>query len=94
MGAGKVLDYMLDIPDLKDRVWIHAPNGETVGRFGKMGIDVHTTMKEQLAGASQCRYCTHGHVTRADWERFRRIAWMLWGVYVPQDAVADLKFAD
>lgn len=45
-------------------VWVHR-DGMTVGRFGRMGIDVHT------ADATACLDCTHGETGRADWEQFK-----------------------
>ena len=49
-------------------VWV---NGETglLGRFGVMGIDVHRPMSEQRE-KGECLHCTHGLVTRADWDVF------------------------
>jgi len=53
------------------RVWVHAADGSTVGRFCKRwGMDVHTTATAQLNGAPQCLACTHGAPGAADWERF------------------------
>ncbi len=41
-------------------VWVHVMDGSTVERFSKrFGLDVHTTVTEQIAGASQCLHCTH-----------------------------------
>jgi hypothetical protein len=51
-------------------VWVNAPTGECVGRFGKLGIDVHRSMQEQMDGKGQCLACTHARVTIEDWRRF------------------------
>lgn len=51
-----------------------------------MGVDLHTSVTEQQAGASQCRLCTHGRPTQADWALFREKALEWWGVDVPQNA--------
>lgn len=79
--------YELEVSRTRDAVWIHSfVDGSTVGRFGKMGVDIHTTVTEQLAGAPQCRVCTHGRVSVSDWELFRSKAMEFWGVSVPDDA--------
>lgn len=49
-------------------IWVNAPTGECIGRFGIMGIDVHRPMNEQHLG--QCLDCIHARVTRSDWDRF------------------------
>jgi hypothetical protein len=54
-----------------DTVWVHGPDGSTVGRFSRrFGMDVHTTVKKQMEGASQCLACTHGRAGQEQWERF------------------------
>lgn len=78
--------YEVQLSPAKNTVWIHSSCGSTVGRFGRMGIDLHTTVAEQLAGAPECRYCTHGKPTAEDWATFRRLATEYWGVEVPFDA--------
>jgi hypothetical protein len=55
----------------KDVVWINAGDGSSVGRFSLRGIDIHNSVTEQMAGASECRLCTHGHTTLADWQLFK-----------------------
>lgn len=55
----------------KGTVWVHARDGSTVGRFSKVfGMDVHTTITQQLAGARECLHCTHEKPTQADWLKF------------------------
>lgn len=44
-------------------VWVHGLDG-TIGRFGRLGIDVHT------ADTAGCLHCTHGVTTSADWPAF------------------------
>lgn len=51
-------------------VWVNTAH-ECIGRFGKMGIDIHNTIEEQMAGSAQCLECTHGPVTLKDWEQFK-----------------------
>ncbi|MEY8200458.1 MAG: hypothetical protein RPS47_14575 [Colwellia sp.] len=78
----------------RDAVWIHSfEDGSTVGRFGKMGVDIHTTVTEQLAGASQCRLCTHSKVGEKEWTLFREKALEYWNVSVPENAFNQDLFA-
>lgn len=83
--------YELQLSSMRDAVWIHCSDGSTVGRFGKMGVDLHNSVVEQLKGATQCRLCTHGTPTQADWALFRAKANEWWGVCVPEDAF-DVKY--
>lgn len=84
------LQYEIQLSALRDRVWIHCcADGSTVGRFGAMGIDLHNTLTEQLAGAPECRLCTHGAPTVNDWHMFRAKALEWWGVDIPEDAVSQ-----
>lgn len=80
-------EYEIQTSALRDVVWIHSgQDGSTVGRFGRMGIDLHNTVTEMLEGAPECRLCTHGKPTRSDWTLFREKALEWWGVCVPVDA--------
>jgi len=70
-------------------VWVHADDGSTVGRFSKVfGMDVHTTVTEQLAGAGQCLRCTHKPPVQADWEEFCDLMQSRYGVTVDRAAVS------
>jgi hypothetical protein len=82
----KITFYQVESAHMRDAVWIHASDGSTVGRFGKLGVDLHNTATEQLNGMPQCRLCTHGKVNRSDWDLFREKALEWWGVVVPVDA--------
>ena len=84
------LGYEVQLSQMRNTVWIHSPDGSTVGRFGTMGVDLHNTVAEQLAGLPQCRLCTHGKPSRADWALFREKALEWWGVEVPEDAFDSL----
>lgn len=86
------IEYEIQVNILKDKVWIHASDGSTVGRFGKMGVDLHTTATEQLNGTPECRICTHGRVGRKDWELFVNKSLEFWGVVVPVDAFNEKWF--
>jgi hypothetical protein len=58
----------------RSTVWVHADDGSTVGRFSRrFGMDVHTTVTAQLAGASQCLHCTHTPAVKSDWLEFCRL---------------------
>lgn len=81
------LTYQVQISACRQTVWIHSSDGSTVGRFGRMGVDLHNTVTEQMAGKPQCRLCTHGEPTLADWVMFRERALAWWGVDVPQNAI-------
>lgn len=70
----------------KDRVWIHASDGSTVGRFSRTGIDLHHSITEQLQGKQECRYCTHRFATKSDWETFKKKAKEFWNVDIPERA--------
>lgn len=81
------IEYELQLSALKNAVWIHScSDGSTVGRFGRMGIDLHNTVTEQQEGMPECRFCTHGQPSMADWQLFRSKAQEFWGVSVPDDA--------
>lgn len=45
-------------------VWVCDNNGNTIGRFGRMGIDVHS------ADSTRCLYCTHEPTISKDWDVF------------------------
>lgn len=79
--------YEIQYSDRRDTVWIHCIDGSTVGRFGRMGVDLHNSVTEMLEGATQCRLCTHGRPSMAEWELFRSKALEWWGVIVPADAI-------
>ena len=86
--------YQIELSQTRNAVWIHScDDGSTVGRFGRMGVDIHTSVTEQRGGASECRLCTHGKVTRADWDLFREKALEFWQVTVPADAFDENLFA-
>lgn len=70
-------------------VWVHGPDGSTVGRFSKtFGMDVHTTVTEQLAGVGQCLHCTHERPTLQDWLKFCELMKAHYQIDVPQDLIA------
>ncbi|WP_069945517.1 hypothetical protein [Alteromonas macleodii] len=83
------LKYLVEWSIMNDAVWIHASDGSTVGRFGRMGVDLHNTVTDQMNGAPECRLCTHGKPTTEQWQLFRDKALEWWGVDVPNDAFSN-----
>lgn len=81
-----MVDYEVQLSESRNAVWVHSSDGSTVGRFGRMGIDLHNTVSDQMAGMPQCRLCTHGQPSPADWALFREKALEWWGVEVSEDA--------
>lgn len=80
------VEYELQISHRRDAIWIHASDGSTVGRFGRMGVDLHNTVSEQMQGLPQCRLCTHGRPGAVEWQLFRDKALEWWGIAVPENA--------
>jgi hypothetical protein len=62
-------------------VWVNTAH-ECIGRFGQMGIDIHTTIEAQAAGSGQCLECSHGPVSIEHWERFKVAMLEHYGVVV------------
>jgi hypothetical protein len=48
-------------------VWVNGENG-LIGRFGRMGIDIHRPANEQAQKV--CLHCTHEPVRSDDWDVF------------------------
>lgn len=71
-------------------VWINAPDGCNVARFGRAGVDVHVGMAEQMATGRQCLDCReHGGAPRESWERFLASIREHHGVEIPEMARPD-----
>lgn len=79
------IGYYVEYANNKDIIWVHATDGSTVGRFGKNGVDIHTTVSEQMAGKGQCRLCTHRASTSEDLALFINKAAQFWGVDVDKN---------
>ena len=88
------LFYEIQLSEGRDAIWVHASDGSTVGRFGRFGIDLHNTLTDQMAGMSECKLCTHGRPTSADWILFRQKCSEFYGVDVPYDAFDPALFCD
>lgn len=64
-------------------VWVHALDGSTVGRFSKrFGLDVHTTVTQQMEGSAQCLHCTHVPPTASDWQKFCKLMKQHYGIEI------------
>jgi hypothetical protein len=62
-------------------VWVNTGKG-CIGRFGVNGIDIHHEPMSQASRESECLFCTHEPVTKADWELFVQKMRELYGVSV------------
>ena len=79
---------IIQVSELGDRVWLHAPDGSTVGRFSKQfGIDVHRTATAQMRGEPECLFCTHAPAGAAEWETFRAAILQHYNFEVPADTL-------
>lgn len=69
-------------------VWVHALDGSTVGRFSKrFGLDVHTTVTQQMEGAAQCLHCTHTPPAPEDWQKFCELMQQHYGIAVNPNSI-------
>lgn len=64
-------------------VWVHSDTGHTVGRFGPMGVDVHTP------DSTGCLDCTHGATGPREWDRFVTSMFTHYGVRVDDEHRPD-----
>ncbi len=79
----------------RSTVWVHAPCGSTVGRFSmRFGMDVHTTVTDQLQGLSQCLHCTHTKPSRGDWLMFCKLMKKHHGIDVPPNTLPAATFIE
>lgn len=75
-------DHITDIDSDGITVWINSAFG-LLGRFGRMGIDIHRPVEEQK-DYGECLFCTHAPTTREDWDIFVAKMKELFGVVVPK----------
>jgi hypothetical protein len=67
-------------------VWVNDENGCCIGRFGRMGVDVHRPITDpDYEKKGECLVCTHGPVTRRDWATFVTAMRAGHGVTVPEE---------
>jgi len=77
------LAEQIDLSTDGKTVWVHALDGSTVGRFSLVfGMDVHTTISAQLAGADQCLHCTHVKPKKEDWLKFCELMRQHYGIEI------------
>lgn len=82
-------DDRVQVSEDRRTVWVHADDGSTVGRFSKVfGMDVHTTITEQLAGAGQCLRCTHEAPGQAEWDEFCSLVLNRYGIAVDRSVLS------
>ena len=60
--------YQIDVGH-NETIWVNSATG-CVGRFGRMGVDIHREPMAQQDG-SECLCCTHGPVTETNWRLFQ-----------------------
>ena len=83
------IQYEIQYSPDKRRIWVHSSTGETVGRYDvRFGMDIHTTMEEQMNGASQCLHCTHGKSNPNEFDEFCDMAKELWGVTIDKRKIS------
>lgn len=88
MSKKKVPEFAIDRSADGKTVWVTGSDGSNIGRFSKtFGMDVHTTVTEQMAGSGQCLHCTHGRPGPAEWELFREKILTHYGIEVPADFI-------
>lgn len=51
-------------------VWVTASDGSCIGRFGRLGVDVHLDVEGQLETGKQCLACIHGLPPSEAWPAF------------------------
>ena len=82
------LMYEIQYSENREKLWVHCSTGETVGRFDtRFGMDIHTTVAEQMKGEGQCLHCTHGKPSKEDFDLFCKKAKTLWGVDIDKSLI-------
>lgn len=84
MSAELVVEH--EVCSNTQTVWVNS--GETgccLGRFSKMGIDVHHDVDAQMRDGKQCLDCTHTQPTVEDWYRFVHTMLHVYGVLVDEE---------
>jgi len=79
-------DYEIQVSGDGGTCWVHYNDGSTIGRFSKIfGVDCHSSMTDQMAGKSQCMWCTHEPPGKTEWDRFRAVMLESYSVVVPEN---------
>lgn len=50
-------------------VWVNDLE-KNIGRFGRMGIDIHQATIQKASQDGECLFCTHAVTTKEDWDTF------------------------
>jgi hypothetical protein len=70
------------------RLWINADDGSAVARFNTTsGVDVHNTATDQIAGAPECLWCTHGKPDYKTWLEFIRVVKEMFGLTISVNSI-------
>lgn len=90
MTEDEYKENAVQVDELGRRVWVFARDGSTIARFdSRFGMDIHTTVTEQMTGASQCLYCTHEKPSAEDWDLFRHKVKEHYDIDIPKHAVEE-----
>ncbi|MEK6828997.1 MAG: hypothetical protein AABY15_02640 [Nanoarchaeota archaeon] len=82
------LFYEVQYSENREKLWVHCSTGETVGRFDRrFGMDIHTTIEQQMKGASQCLLCTHDPADEETFDQFCEKAKELWGIEIDKSKI-------
>lgn len=80
--------YEICTDPLGTRLWINADDGSAVARFNTTsGVDVHNTVTDQLNGAPECLWCTHGKPDYRTWQDFIAKVRDQFGLTISVDAI-------
>ena len=80
--------FDIQVSILGDTLWVAGHDGSCIARFSKrFGIDVHTTVEDQMKGVGQCLYCTHEPAGQSDWDRFRAEVSNHHGIEIPAEMI-------
>lgn len=80
--------YEICLDALGRRLWINADDGSAIARFNTAtGVDVHNTASDQIAGAPECLWCTHGRPDYQTWQGFVESVNEHFGVLLSIDAI-------
>jgi hypothetical protein len=60
---------LYDITTDRITVWVNGPHG-LLGRFGRMGIDIHRPLLDTRSLDEHCLFCAHEETTEKDWNLF------------------------
>lgn len=61
--------------------WVNTEQGECIGRWGRLGVDVHLTIEQQRIHGKQCLECVRG----GSWELFCDAMQRHYGVEISPD---------